>query len=69
MPVKDVVDLFDTLVKSIVLFNSEIWEININKVLEQFHLSSLLNIYRDREISFIYIYAYIIRAQIYLHYL
>ena len=39
MPVKDVFDLFDTLVKSIVLFNSEIWGININKELEQFHLS------------------------------
>ena len=39
MPVKDVFDLFDTLVKPIVLFNSEIWGININKELEQFHLS------------------------------
>ena len=39
MPVKDVFDLFDTLVKPIILFNSEIWGININKELEQFHLS------------------------------
>ena len=38
MPVKDVFDLFDTLIKPIVLFNSEIWGININKELEQFHL-------------------------------
>ena len=34
MPVKGVFDLFGTLVKHIVLFNSEIWVININKVLE-----------------------------------
>ena len=39
MPVKYVFDLFDTLVKPIILFNSEIWGININKELEQFHLS------------------------------
>ena len=39
MPVKDVLGLFNTLVKPIVLFNSEIWGININKELEQFHLS------------------------------
>ena len=32
-------DLFDTLVKPIVLINSKIWGININKELEQFHLS------------------------------
>ena len=37
--VRDVFDLFDTLVKPIVLFNSEIWGININKELEQFYLS------------------------------
>ena len=39
MPVKDVFDLFDTFVNPIVLFNSEIWGININKELEQFHLT------------------------------
>ena len=39
MPVKDVFDLFNTLVKPIILFNSEICGININKELEQFHLS------------------------------
>ena len=39
MPVRDVFDLFDTLVKPILLFNSEIWGINITKELEQFHLS------------------------------
>ena len=44
MPVKDVFDLFDTLVKPIVLFNSEIWGININKELEQFHLSFMKRI-------------------------
>ena len=31
MPVKDVFDLFDTLVKPIILFNSEIWGINIKQ--------------------------------------
>ena len=31
--VKDAFDLFDTLVKPVVLFNSEIWGININKYL------------------------------------
>ena len=36
MPVKDVFDMF---VKPIVLFNSDIWGININKELEQFHFS------------------------------
>ena len=41
MPVKDV---FDTLVKPIVLFNSEIWGINIDKELEQFHLSFMKRI-------------------------
>ena len=44
MPVKDVFDLFDTLVKPIILFNSEIWGININKELEQFHLSFMKRI-------------------------
>ena len=37
-------DVFDTLVKPIVLFNSEIWGININKELEQFHLSFMKRI-------------------------
>ena len=44
MPVRDVFDLFDTLVKPIVLFNSKIWGININKELEQFHLSFMKRI-------------------------
>ena len=44
MPVKYVFDLFNTLVKPIVLFNSEIWGININKELEQFHLSFMKRI-------------------------
>ena len=44
MPVRDVFDLIDTLVKPIVLFNSEIWGININKELEQFHLSFMKRI-------------------------
>ena len=44
MPIKDVFDLFDTLVKPIILFNSEIWGININKELEQFHLSFMRRI-------------------------
>ena len=39
MPVKVVFELFDTLVKPVVMFNSEIWGINISKDLEQFHLS------------------------------
>ena len=39
MPVKDVFDLFDTLVRPIVMYNCEIWGINMNKDLEQFHLS------------------------------
>ena len=39
MPVTDVLDLFDTLIMPIALFYSKIWGININKELEQFHLS------------------------------
>ena len=71
MPVKDVFDLFDTLVKPIILFNSEIWGININKELEQFHLSFMkiilgvkistnnCLIYAETGIYPLYIYLYI----------
>ena len=37
MPVRDIFDLFDTLVTPIVIFDSEIWGINISKEVEQFH--------------------------------
>ena len=39
MPVRDAFDLFHTLVKAIVIFDSEIWGINISKGIEQFHLT------------------------------
>ena len=69
MPVRDVFDLFDTLVKPIVLFNSEIWGININKELEQFHLSFMKrilgvkkstnnNMQRQGDILYIYAFTY-----------
>ena len=38
LPVRDAFDLFDTLVQPIVIFDSEIWGINISKDEEQFHL-------------------------------
>ena len=66
-------ELFGTLVKPIVLFNSEIWGININKGLEQFNLyfmkiilgvkNRLILAYfmqRTGDILIIYIYAFII---------
>ena len=37
MPVRDIFDLFDTLVTPIVIFDSEIWGIYISKEVEQFH--------------------------------
>ena len=44
MPVRDAFDLFDTLVKTIVLFDSELWGINISKKVEQFHLTFMKHI-------------------------
>ena len=69
MPVRDVFDLFDTVVNPIVLFNSEIWGININKELEQFHLSFIKRIlgvknrliiayYMQRQGDILYIYTF-----------
>ena len=36
MPVRDIFDLFDTLVMPLVIFDSEIWGSNISKEVEQF---------------------------------
>ena len=44
MPVRDIFDLFDTLVMPIVIFDSEIWGINISKEVEQFHLTFMKRI-------------------------
>ena len=44
MPVDMIFLLFDTLVRPILLFNCEIWEIKISKELELFHLKFLKSI-------------------------
>ena len=44
MPVRDIFDLFDTLVTPILIFDSEIWGINISKEVEQFHLTFMKRI-------------------------
>ena len=44
LPVKIIFDLFDTLVKPIILYGCEIWGYNMCKDVEQFHLSFLKRI-------------------------
>ena len=44
MPVGDAFDLFDTLVKPIVIFVPEIWGVNISKEVKQFHLTFMMPI-------------------------
>ena len=43
-PVKNIFKLFDTLVRPIILFNCEIWGINVCKEIEQFHLSFMKSV-------------------------